>query len=558
MKEMETLKSVGLFSSLSDEELQKIGQLLKERRYRKGNVIFQQGDVGDALYIVSSGRVKATIKDATGKERIIALYGEGDYFGEMALISGQTRSASMTVVGDARLLVLPKDAFEGFLASNLGVMRGMLEVMTRRVAEANLAAPKQEEEEKIKGKVIAVFSPKGGVGRTTVAVNLATALRQESGRPVALMDTCFPFGDVGVLVNLEPKKSVADLLPHINELDGEIMESIMQAHPSGVKVLLAPPTPEMAELVTADHINLILSCLRDLFEYIVVDTLGSFHEITLAILDTADLIIVLTTMEMPALKNVKVFLETAQALGYPKEKLALVLNRADSRGGISLADTEALVGQSFAATIVSDGRLATAAANRGEPFVLRDRESEISQNLLRLARLIAPSAQEEEEGEKKPKRRFSLAQLLKPRRGEGKPMGRPKMGDILYGLGNILLATAPLLFLGTLLATMGGIAKAGDVFNLFTWIGILGGTFFAGRARAQEVGGWLLGGILGGIYGILLAMSLWAILRAAGVELANPLGSLLYAILLYVILGVVGGLLGQLTRRQPKPLLSEG
>src|SRR5437016_2087417 len=120
---IELLRKVRLFNGLSLEDLEDVDKLLEEKRFRKGSVIFAQGDEGDSLYIMACGRAKVAIKDEDGREKILSVFGEGDYFGEMALLSDQPRSATVTVVGDAAVLRLPKEAFERFLASNLNVMR---------------------------------------------------------------------------------------------------------------------------------------------------------------------------------------------------------------------------------------------------------------------------------------------------------------------------------------------------------------------------------------------------------------------------------------------------
>lgn len=240
-----------------------------------------------------------------------------------------------------------------------------------------------------KGKVIAIYSPKGGVGRTTIAVNLAAALKLNTEKRVALLDCSLLFGDVGVMLNLVTKKSITDLIPSISEIDAEMIGDVMFTHSSGVKVLLSPPRPEMAELVTAEHINTILAILRRMFDYVVIDTMPSFQDVMLAILDASDKIIVLATPEVSALKNMKLFIETTEALGYQTSKLMLVINRMDSSGGISIAEIEANVNQKVTCGIVNDWKLATFAVNHGVPFILSNKESQISKDLLALSRLIA-------------------------------------------------------------------------------------------------------------------------------------------------------------------------
>nr|MBA2373139.1 response regulator [Chloroflexota bacterium] len=191
------------------------------------------------------------------------------------------------------------------------------------------------------GQVIAVFSPKGGVGRTTVAVNLAVAAATDLGKKVVLVDGSFQFGDVGVLLNLNPKnKSIADLVPELATGDPESLETFVITHSAGIRVLLAPPSPEMAELITASAIKKVLETLRREADVVIVDCAAFFNDTTLAILDSADVILTMLSLEITSIKNMRLFLEVADQLGYEKGKVRLVLNRADSALGIRVSDVE--------------------------------------------------------------------------------------------------------------------------------------------------------------------------------------------------------------------------
>jgi pilus assembly protein CpaE len=240
------------------------------------------------------------------------------------------------------------------------------------------------------GRVVAVFSPKGGVGRTTIAVNTAVAAGSEPGRDVVLVDGSFQFGDVGVLLNLNPRnKSIADLVPEL-EAGGEpeSLDTFVINHSSGIRVLLAPPSPEMAELVTPRVIRRVLEVLRARSDLVVVDCPAAFSDSTLAILDTADVILTVLTLEITSIKNMRLFLEVADQLGYPPGKMELVLNRADSALGIRVADVEHSIGRKVDHTVVSDGRTVVYALNRGVPFFVSNREAQVSQDVLRLARAL--------------------------------------------------------------------------------------------------------------------------------------------------------------------------
>ena len=239
------------------------------------------------------------------------------------------------------------------------------------------------------GSIVAVFSPKGGVGRTTVAVNLAVAAATELGKKVVIMDGSFQFGDVGVLLNLNPKsKSIADLIPELEAGELESIDTFLINHTAGIRVLLAPPSPETAEMITAGGVKKVLERLRADHDLVVVDCTSYFNDTTLAILDAADVILTMLSLEITSIKNMRLFLEVAEQLGYEKGKVRLVLNRADSALGIRVADVEHSIGRKVDETVVSDGRSVVYALNRGVPFFLSNREAQVSQDILRLARSV--------------------------------------------------------------------------------------------------------------------------------------------------------------------------
>ena len=250
------------------------------------------------------------------------------------------------------------------------------------------------------GIVVAVFSPKGGVGRTTVSVNMAVAAATELGKDVVLVDGSFQFGDVGVLLNLNPKnKSIADLIPELDAGESDSLETFVINHSSGIGVLLAPPSPEMAELITPAGIKRVLEALRATHDLVIVDCTSWFNDTTLGILDTADIILTMLSLEITSIKNMRLFLEVAEQLGYETDKVRLVLNRADSTLGIKVIDVENSIGRKIDHTIVSDGRSVVYALNRGVPFFLSNREAQVSHDILRLASAVVgerqPAATEE-------------------------------------------------------------------------------------------------------------------------------------------------------------------
>jgi pilus assembly protein CpaE len=312
----------------------------------------------------------------------------------MMSVQGEADYLRRSMLAGAREFLVKPFSSDELTASIRQVTDRERQKLTRlatQPATASSAAPGDREP----GTVVAVFSPKGGVGRTTVAVNLAVAAATELGRKVVLVDGSFQFGDVGVLLNLNPRnKSIADLAPELETGEPESLDTFVITHSAGIRVLLAPPSPEMAELVTPNAIKKVLDKLRMQSDLVVVDCAAAFNETTIAILDTADVILTMLSLEITSIKNMRLFLEVAEQLGYESGKVKLVLNRADSTLGIRVADVEHSIGRKVDHTIVSDGRSVVYALNRGVPFFLSNKEAQVSQDILRLASAVVGEREE--------------------------------------------------------------------------------------------------------------------------------------------------------------------
>lgn len=236
------------------------------------------------------------------------------------------------------------------------------------------------------GQVVAIFSPKGGVGVTTVAVNAAATLRKEHGQRVTLVDGSLPFGDIAVFLDLPPNRSIMDLAVNPDQIDSEYVEGALTTHQrSGMKVLLAPPRPEMAEMVTADQLRRTLAVLRESYDFTVVDTWSCLDERVLTILEVANRILLCFTLDLPAIKSTKVFLEVSELLRFPPEKIIPVLIRSTGTQGIEVRDVEATLGRPLGAQIGNDARLASRCINEGNPIVLSQGGTPIAQDLRRVA-----------------------------------------------------------------------------------------------------------------------------------------------------------------------------
>ncbi|MFV9503192.1 MAG: response regulator [Oscillochloridaceae bacterium umkhey_bin13] len=236
------------------------------------------------------------------------------------------------------------------------------------------------------GQIIAVFSPKGGVGTSSVAANLAVAIRQLTNKKVALVDANVVFGDLTVILNLRSDKTIIELAQRVDELDRDLINDVLATHTSQIKVLLAPPDPQRGELVTAEHLRTILVALRNEFDYVVVDTPASFQDRSLAALDLASRIITLMTLEMHCIRNIKLFLEVADLLEYPRDKVMLVLNKASNRTGIRAEDVEKNIQRKVVLQIGDAAQDVTFSINQGVPLVISRPTHQISRDIGTLAR----------------------------------------------------------------------------------------------------------------------------------------------------------------------------
>jgi pilus assembly protein CpaE len=219
------------------------------------------------------------------------------------------------------------------------------------------------------GRVIMVYSPKGGAGTTTVAVNLALTLHNEETRCV-IVDGNLQFGDVAVFLNEQGKNTIIELAPRADELEPDIVEEVMIKHAgTGLHILAAPSKPEHAENVRADHFGKLLEYLRRLYAYVVVDTTSYLNDVTLATMDVSDLIVLVVTQDIPAIKNARLFLDLASTIGIERDRICFVMNRYDSRISISPEKVAENLKQEIAGVIPLDEKTVIPAVNRGVPFV---------------------------------------------------------------------------------------------------------------------------------------------------------------------------------------------
>jgi len=241
------------------------------------------------------------------------------------------------------------------------------------------------------GKVITVYSPKGGTGCTTIAVNLAIALHNDDTR-TTLVDGNFQYGDVAVFINEQGKNTIIDLAARVNELDPEIVEGVMIKHAaSGVHVLAAPSRPEYAEKVNSEQFSQLIDYLCQMYAYVVIDTTPLLSDITLTAIDKSSVVVLVTTQDIPSIKNARLFLDLLQTMGIDREKIVFSMNRYDKRIGITPDRVGDNLKQPIAAVIPLDERVVVPAVNRGVPFILENKTQPSARGILSLAESVRES-----------------------------------------------------------------------------------------------------------------------------------------------------------------------
>lgn len=260
-------------------------------------------------------------------------------------------------------------------------------------------SPVNKTQEILRSRVISVFSTKGGVGKTTIASNLAVSIARAAKKKVALVDLDLQFGDVAIMLNVSVKNTISDLVKEAGQLDANLMEEYLVTHFSGVKVLPAPIKPEYAEYITANHVEKIINTLRESYHYIIIDTSASFHESVLTALDMSDRILLVSTLDLPTIKNIKAGLDVMETLRYPEEKIHIVLNKASEQYGIKYKDFENTLRRQIWSYIPEDNQTVVTSANKGFPFVMTRTETKVAKAIMEIGKELL----QEMDGEQKVK-----------------------------------------------------------------------------------------------------------------------------------------------------------
>lgn len=344
---IEILKQIKLFDSLEELDLKKISEVIKERAVPAGSVLFKEGDIGEAFYLLKEGTVEV-YKNDNGTDKVvntISASDESNFFGEMALIEGAPRNATIKTKGECKVLEIDKVNFDMLLRINSFIALRIMTALTRRIRKETTSIQKAVELEKT-GKLITLFSPKGGAGKSVTAANMAAGIAKLTQKKTLLIDLDLQFGDLAFMLGLKAKKSIADVVE--NETDSpEEFKKFLIDHPLGFSVLPSPFKPEQSEMITSNHLRRIAKVAQKIFDFVVIDTHSLFQDLTINALDISDKICLVMAPEMNHIKSMHVCLKVMETLKYPPEKIRLILNREESMYAKPRADIEGALKRNF-------------------------------------------------------------------------------------------------------------------------------------------------------------------------------------------------------------------
>jgi pilus assembly protein CpaE len=306
---------------------------------------------------------------------------------ELAMIREHTRAPIMLVAsGEASRLL--DEALEADVADVL-LLPQLADNVVFALRKAAQTARRSDGPRGRQGTIVTVFSPKGGTGKTVIATNLAAAMAKLEAKKTLLVDLDLQFGDASIMLGVEPDKTIFDLVVAPGELDSEKLAGYTTHHPCGLEILPAPLRPEDAELVTEAKLGRLLEVARESYDAIIVDTSPFFHGPMLATLDRTDGLFLVCGLDVPTLKNVKLALQTLEMLSFPRDRIRIVLNRANSKVGMKPSEVEDALGMKVQVQIPSD-RAVPISVNRGKPVVLAEENADFSKALAALAKDVLP------------------------------------------------------------------------------------------------------------------------------------------------------------------------
>ncbi|MGH7862712.1 MAG: AAA family ATPase [Candidatus Dormibacteraceae bacterium] len=385
-----TLGRVAIFFTLSDNVLRALARAMRPAKATKGSTIIRQGESGDAMYVIGEGRCEVMVEDPPGHSVVIAILGPGDFFGEMALIAEEPRTATIRAIEDCNLLILDRATLYTTLPADSDALLELNKLVEQRrdslpnlISRAKLVAPSQS------ATTVAVYSPKGGAGRTTIAVNLAAALARDHPGEVLLVDLALPYNHAALISSLVPTGCLALTSQVPDHSFEEVLLSSILHHPAGMMLLPGVLKPEHADLINPELIARASAIVDSAFRYVIYDLGVVLSDNTLAVLEHCRKIVLVATPELSSLKDITDLLNIfTDVLHIVPGRLITVMNNKMPRPVVDREDVERTLKLEIVHEFQYDGSKPDEAAVKGEILVLTDPRSAIARGTEVLAQII--------------------------------------------------------------------------------------------------------------------------------------------------------------------------
>src|SRR5262245_17079954 len=375
--ETQTREKTRVFITGNCEGLSELGDALS--RHSELELVGHADSVRDGAGALTGGHLQAVLH-ATRSSALPA--------DDIAAIREYTQ-APIVLLASGEASALLEEALDADVADVL-LLPQLTENVVFAIRKASHSGRRRDGRSRGNGRVITVFSPKGGTGKTVTATNLSACFAKDSGKKTLLLDLDLQFGDAAIMLGIEPEKTIQDLVTAPGELDPEKLAGYTTRHSSGLDVLPAPIRPEDAELVTEAKLARLMEVAKESYEVIVVDTSPFFHGPMLATLDQSDDLLLVCGLDVPTIKNVRLSLQTLQLLSFPTERVRVVLNRANSNVGMKKGEVEAALETKIRFEVPSD-RVVPLAVNRSNPAVLSDPKSDFGRAVREMAKTLLPA-----------------------------------------------------------------------------------------------------------------------------------------------------------------------
>ena len=383
------LARAAVFYALPDGVLRSLARRLRTLRVPAGSIIASQDEAGDCIFLVAEGRCQLAIERGAGHRVAVAVVGEGDFFGETACLLNERHQVSAVALADCKLLALDRTSLFGVISHSSPEVGQLVRLAKQRqLAYAESAAQASWGVLLGEAPVVAVYSPKGGSGGTTVALNLVGALSRRYPGQVLLLDLDLPYNHAALLANLVPTTCLARVADSPPEAFEEVLLSAVLYHAGGPMILPGALKPEEAELVTPELLARTIGVLRKSFRYVIVDLGVALSESVLAVVDHVQHVVLVVTPEISAVKASADALEILVTLGVAPDQVSVLLNHRSAKAAVQRTSVEMRLGKPVDVEMLFDGGRPDEAALHGNILSLTDPRSEVTKGAETLAQLL--------------------------------------------------------------------------------------------------------------------------------------------------------------------------